>query len=235
MKWLWTILLMLGAVAHGQTVLLMHDVESDVDDNQGPGKRFYNGAMVTLGMMAGPGENDSIRINYGKSFEIGYGVLGRVNLTRFFGLGAYGQLQYRQYSIKQETPKVFSNSLLHDRERLWMGGTTVGVFTRWSFLKRGDDHGLYIDIGGSVGYNFWMRHVYRDQLDPAFSSVKTNRVANSKLQYVNRLEYHGEVRLGFKALFIGGRYRASDHFRSYQGNLYPELPRITVFLGGNFL
>lgn len=220
--------LLISSLGFGQPVLLMHDVKNDKDSDYGPGKTRYGGGMLNYGLIAGPSENDSLNIQYGRSFQLGYGYFYRYQAARFISFGYSTIVNLRSYRIDQKQPKIFASGVSHEKENFYNIDFNVAPFMRLNLSgKRGNHHGVYIDLSAYGSYNFITRHVYRSTAPFPFPNESV-KVVNRNLRYINRLEYGGIARFGYRNIILYGQYRLSNHFKSFENNTYPELPRLIV-------
>ena len=220
--------LLISSIGIGQPVLLMHDVQSDKDNDFGPGKARYGGGMLTYGLVVGPSESDSVNIDYGRSFQLGYGYYYRYQVARFLSFGYSSMVNLRSYRIDQKQPKIFASTVSHEKEKFYNIDLNLAPFVRFNLSgKRGNHHGLYVDLSAYGSYNFITRHVYRSIAPYPFPN-ESIKVVNRNLRYINRFEYGGIARIGYRNLIFYGQYRLSNHFKSFENNLFPELPRLIV-------
>ncbi len=224
------ILLCLPGLLFAQTVLLMHNVDEDEDTDMGPGKLSHAGGVFGAGFLTGPTINDSVQINFGKSFQLQYGGYSKIQPTKFFGLGIESIFGFNQYSIKQTDNKVFANSFKYKREKFWALDYTISPFIRLTYtLKRGDSHGVYTDFAFWGSYQFITRRTYRVN-DTNLPDNNSTKVFERKLKYINKLQFGPEFRFGIGGITLYAKYRLSNHFKEHDGYRYPELPRFAFGL-----
>jgi hypothetical protein len=87
--------------------------------------------------------------------------------------------------------------------------------------------GLYSD------FQLFRRHVYFDNIDPAFGYGK-HRTSLGRINWMNYINYGAEARIGVNFFYIFGKYRLSDMLKQLTSFPYPELPRFTVGFGFEF-
>ena len=226
MKQLLIISLFFTCSVAAQNVILMHDVNDDVDSEMGPGKKMYVGGTFSYGIPIGDLSSNYNPINMGKSFRLGYGVINKWQPTRILGFGYLFDYNLTRFDISQKAGADWGYDNDFEWERFWTVDVNLDAFIRINFVKRGDHHGIYLDLAGYVGYDFISRYSYRQDVQSPNS--KSYKVVERELKYINRLDYGPSVRFGLSFLSIYARYRMSDMFKTDFQETFPELPRLMV-------
>ncbi len=225
MKSLFTILLLLIAFwSYGQTVVVSEDVdELHEDTDYGMNRKHFTHVFIGLHFMAGPPENASADIRYGRSRSFEYGYRYKRRLSNTFSFGS--EIISRRYAfhIKQSEQKLVPDNVIKDREKLVFVDVGLGVYKRINFGQRGNYIGRFMDAGAYASWIFHSRHVYFLEEDGV-----NIRVRKSGISYPAAFDYGVTARLGFNNWVLKGSYRMSDLFRGSAG--LPELPRYTIGL-----
>lgn len=212
-----------------QTVLLMHDVNKDVDTEEGPGKIHHQSGYLGFGAFVGPSENDSLGLHKNGSININYGYYSKWQPTRFFALGMLSGFDLNVYRLSQNNKKAYIVPFQVQKEHFWQLNYGIQPFMRLNYaIKRGDHHGIYTDFGAYFAYSVLSRHSYRVK---DASTSESSKVISRRLDYVNRLQYGAVFKIGIRGLTLYGKYRLNDLFKENDDGFNPpDLPKFTVGL-----
>ena len=217
-------LLLFGGSAFGQTVLIGHDVEKDLSEpSAGYNRDYYLGSIWGGGLIFGPSETDSASINMGRSYQLHFGTRQKFQFGAFYALGSDFTFDFRSYSIRQDSLKRFPNAFINDKERLNLLDARYELYNRFNFLKRGDHMGLYLDLGGYIGYTFYSRHITWNEYDLNGDKFKSKNVVRS-LDYIRRFNYGLVGRIGYNFITFYFQYRLADLFRDDATYGFSDLP-----------
>jgi hypothetical protein len=193
---------------------------------RGPNKDHYGHLYFGYGFLFGDSDTDSAQIKNWTSSSFTLGWLTKYRIRPWYELGFDVTYYYSSFHIKQDSFKIVPNSQLHKREKIVFNNLQVVPFQRFKFKNKNHSAGIFVDIGGHVGWNYRIKHqtVERNQA-PGAGRTKT---VNQKLGYTSHFTYGALARIGFNRFVLYGRYRFSDLFNGTR-NL-PELPRFDVGL-----
>lgn len=213
-----------------QSVVLKQEVDADsIPKKFGQNRKNYFHSYIGLGWVMGSSAGDSLGINYGKSFEFTFGWRYKLRLNNTFSLGGDLALNWRSFSILQDSSKNFPTTpvVIYEKERLACRNLVGSVYLRINYGKRGNAIGRFIDLIGFAEYNYDPQHItdFKNIKGNSFGAGKTRQI-NSDLVYLNAINYGATVRAGFNVFALYFSYRISDLFKpSYK---FTELPRITA-------
>ena len=190
------------------------------------GKNFVY-IYFDIGLIVGSPEGDGSDILYGNStnFAAGFRYFNRIN--KFYRIGFDIGHDGYSYSLKQDSSKILPNNQINNTERITLNNLNISFVNRFSFGKKNNRMGTYIDIGGFAGWTHTSINytLNKHQIVNAANASKT-QVYNRALVFVN--DYHYGVMAGFGKNYFRfyAKYRLSDNFKSQY--IYAELPRITI-------
>lgn len=217
----------ISQVAYTQTVVFEEQVDTNPDySSTGPNKKNFVHLFIGFGCIVGPSENVGANIKYGQSadFEIGYRYKRKI--SNFYAWGVEMQYHGNGYVLKQDSAKILPNSILHKKEIFRFYNIGAGIYNRINIGKRGNIIGNYMDVGANVEFPFSIVHDIKND-GPNGTIVRT---LTTHLDYVNKFNYYGFLRLGSNRFSVKTSYRFSDLFKKTEANDFPELPRFTVSL-----
>lgn len=223
------LLLICSGPAMAQDVLLEQDVNKDtIIPRKGPNYRHYTHLYMGYGAVVGNGATGA-ELKTGNSGQFVFGSRYKLKLTNFYALGLDFSYNVTGYAIKQSNLKILPNKSLHDKENINLNCLSLGFYNRFNFGKRGNSIGNFLDIGAYGDWVFAANHEYVDNYSTANSVyAKKTKVKNTRLQYVNSINYGLNARIGLGRYIAFGQYRLSDLFES--SYLYPELPKLIIGL-----
>lgn len=211
---------------NAQEVLLHEDVTTDtIKPIFGPNYRHFLHSFFGYGVILGGTEGGGTAIRYGSSTDINLGVRYKYKVNKFFSLGAEAYYRAAIYSIRQDTLKIFPDTVMNNRERLTFHNISFGSYLRFNLeKKRGNRVGNFIDLGGYGEWTFRLNQFTRNKL-PDGRLIRSNITG---LDYYKTFNYGVQARLGFNRWIIFSSWRFSDYF--YPSKNLPELPRLTLGL-----
>ena len=137
-----------------------------------------------------------------------------------------------QFNLKQLDTKEVPTTEIHDKEKIKLHGLGATFYNRFNFGKRGNIIGKYLDIGGFLNYTINSIHYTKDNISDSedlFNSdthAKVKVVKNSRLDYIQPIQYGVYCRAGIDWFALKFTYRFSDVFKDdYNWN---ELPGIYI-------
>ncbi len=232
------IFLLLGLPAIAQTELMSVDLGRDTieaEDNTGPNRRFYVQNFVMGGLSIDQPEGD-VKLRPLGGSAVAFGIRYKLKLTGLLALGAEISYQYNGYRINQDTQYLWPDSVFYPdagavsnrRERIGFGNLQGGAFLRVNFdPKRGDNLGVFMDLGGWGGYNILSQYIAKKE-----TSLGKREIKYSGLNDIERLHYGVMGRLGYNKVSVGAQYRLTDWFD--EATDYPLLPRLLATLEVGF-
>ncbi len=200
----------------------------------GPKNMHYAHAYFNFLFALPPEEGTDADIFFGKSHSVSYGIRYRFKIAGFFALGAGINYTYYAWHFKQYDAKKIPSSTIYDKEKLKINALGADVFIRFMFGKnKKSPVGNYADIGAYGDWDFYDSRQYTNfvnQTNP--DGYKTNTGINSKLNYLTKINYGPELRLGYGKTVLFAKYRISDLFTpEYKEIISPtELPRLMIGL-----
>lgn len=220
--------LMVGQVM-AQDVLLTQDVEKDtIVEDWGPNRKAFDYTYLHFGFIVGDGDSAGIETRLGHSYEWGFGWRHKTRINNLYSIGYGFAVTNRVYNIKQDSGKVFPNTVLHEKERFSNWNLNVQLYNRFNIGRRGNVVGNYIDLGVYGEWAFSNRHkVYNDLGSNNSANAGAEKTVYRDLDYPSPIKYGVEGRIGFGKLVFYGRYRISDLFQS-DFKQYPDPSRIVA-------
>lgn len=185
-------------------------------------------------------DNDSIRAKSGSfTFHAGYTIFHRI--TNKVRIGYNIDYAYDSFGIRQDSAKnLLSLGYENDKQRLAFSQLKLGPALRFNIGKTGNKIGKYIETGGFFGHTFASSIWTKNKVDPTLNNG--GEILESKLKkldYLNRLSYGLNLRVGLNTVNLWFQYRLSSIFvpsdNIYNGNVLPELPRLSLGIGFSFL
>lgn len=234
MKKTWVISLLILFAANiaiqAQTVLL--EVEREEEDSLevkgGPNTKNYTHLYFGSGLVLGEAPSNAPLI-YGLSHLITYGIRYKRKVGNVYAIGCGLNFNSTGYFFKQNQSKRFPDSALLKKEKFRLLGTELEVYNRFNFDPgRGNYMGYFLDIGGSIRWNFSNSYVTK-RVNSSGELVKS---ITRRLSYFEPFQYFLQTRVGFNRFILFGTYRISDLFKpSYN---YPSLPPYVIGLEVGF-
>jgi hypothetical protein len=141
-------------------------------------------------------KNDDLHVIPAKSHTFSAGYRWNHRVYRIFSMGFTGSYLYEVFALKQETGKIFPNSILHQREKVQKHSMATEIYSRVTLKKEYDQLGVYLDIGAYGSLSLATRHKMHDKNnDPAYLG-STRDVTLKKLDYIEPFNYGVLFRLG---------------------------------------
>ncbi len=213
-----------------QSVLLDEEVKDEPNtDTFGPNQKKFAHFYIGYGIPVGPSESDSVAIVTVRSYEYVFGYRFKYRVSQFYSFGFDLNFNSKIFTIKQDSFKLFPNSIIHDREKLQLRNAGLTIYNRFNYGKRGNKIGNYIDLGAYLDWTPNPTYITYDEYSIVNSVGASNtRQYHKGLIYLNPINYGLIGRIGFGKFALCGSYRLSDMF--YKQYIYTELPRIIVGL-----
>ncbi len=197
----------------------------------GANKTHYVHAYFNFMFATPPDEGNDADIFYGKSHSVSYGVRYRFKIADFFAIGAGLNYTYYAWHFKQTDTKRIPTSVIYDKEKLKINTLGADVFLRFNFGKRNNTVGNYLDLGGYGDWDFYDSREFTNYVNlTSPDGYSTNTGINSKLNYLNKINYGAEIRAGYGKVVLFTKYRLSNLFTNEYKNTVSstELPRLTI-------
>ncbi|MCF6185158.1 MAG: PorT family protein [Bacteroidales bacterium] len=225
------LILLTGNFAFGQTKDTTSIKKTHNKEVFGANKAHYVYAYFNFMFATPPDEGTDADIFYGKSHSVSYGVRYRFKIADFFAVGVGLNYTYYAWHFKQNDSKKIPTSNIYDKEKLKINTLGTDVFLRFNFGKRSNTVGNYIDLGGYGDWDFYDSRVFTNFVNNTNpDGFSTSTGINSNLNYLNKINYGAEVRIGYGKIVLFTKYRLSDIFtkRYKEAISSTELPRLSV-------
>ncbi|MCF6366003.1 MAG: PorT family protein [Bacteroidales bacterium] len=211
------------------------------DDNKnksekkfGANNTHYVHSYLNIGFMMPLTEGEGADILYGKSHTFTYGARYKFKIADFFALGTGINYTYKVWHLSQVDTKVVPGDMMYDKEKIRTNNLGGDVFIRFNIGKRDNTIGNYIDLGAYGEYAYAIsREVTinaNDPNNPLGSEYIT--VTYFHLNYLEKLNYGLQARLGYGKFVLFGKYRMSnlftDNFKTAIST--SEFPRLIIGL-----
>ena len=134
--------------------------------------------------------------------------------------------------MDQVASKLVPDNSIYDKEKIMSNNLGGDIFMRFNIGKRTTKVGNYIDLGG---YGDWAYRTSRevtvdavDPNDPIGSEYSTS--TNFRLNYLEKINYGLQARIGYGKFVLFGKYRLSDMFTDeFKTAVSPtDLPRLIM-------
>jgi hypothetical protein len=207
--------------------LIEENVPEKLEEPQkGPNQKKFLQGFIGYGLILGGSEGKGGSIIYGNSGGWHFGIRQKRKISNFYSLGYEISYNINTFSLKQDSTKLFPNSLLHEKEHLRTNELGIGIYNRFNFGKRGNYVGNFIDLGF---YGTWIvgaSHTYFDKYTVANNANASNTTTTNRgLIYISNFSYGPQARIGFNRFVLFANYRLSNLFNG-KITSYPELPRL---------
>ncbi len=204
----------------------------------GPDKAHYAHAFFNFLFATPPKEGNDADILFGKTHSVSAGARYRYKINDFFALGS--GLNYTNYAwhFKQIASKKIPVSTHYDKEKIKINTLEAEAFMR--IIIRQNAIGLtknYVDLGGFIAWDFYDSRKFSNFVNlPDPRGFGTYTGIQSKLNYLNKINYGLELRLGHKKIAVFVKYRLSDLFTDDYKVIVSktELPRLAAGLEISF-
>lgn len=200
----------------------------------GPNGTNFLHSHFSLGFMLPPSEGDGADILYGKSHTFTYGIRYKLRLADFFALGAGINYTYQAWHMDQNDTKVIPDTILKDKEKILTNNLGGDVYLRFNIGKRKNTVGNYIDLGAygewAYGSSWKVTNDQEDPNDPLGFEYTTGTAY--KLNFIEKINYGLQARIGYGKFVLFGKYRMSDIFtREFKDAVSDsEYPRLIIGL-----
>lgn len=214
-----TLLTSLSFASVAQSTMMEQDVNQDtIIEKRGPNRLYFTSSYISAGSILGKSTADSsIDMANGKSWEFKYGISFKIRANNFYSVVLNTDYSRQSFFYEPENKKIRYDKLI-------LNNYGIGVMNRFNFGKRGNRVGNYLEIGASGQYAFMTRKKILTENDS--TDYKNLKVSFSAPNFVNRLNYYGDVRLGFGHYVVFGRYLLSDILNDKAKGA--QLPALTV-------
>jgi hypothetical protein len=219
----------------GQTVLLNVDQNNEIPETKfGPNLKKFTHFYLRGGFLASADEPGA-EIIYGSSVNLSFGLRKKYKISPVYSLGFEIEYEYTDYKMKQETGKIFPDTVINNiSQRLDYSTFALGFFNRFNFdPSRGNFMGTYLDIGILGEYHYSINTISKNDLPDG----TRQKVVTGDLDYTNTMNAKIIARLGYSHIALYGSYRLADLF-DFEDPLimiapntptgYPDLPRVIV-------
>lgn len=221
---------LITASAQNITLIEENVPEKIEEPEKGPNQKKFLQGFIGFGLVLGNTEGEGGKIKYGNSSGWHFGIRQKRKISNFYSLGYEIFYNIITFSLKQDSTKLFPNSILHEKEHLRTNELGIGIYNRFNFGKRGNYIGNFIDLGF---YGTWVvdaSHSYFDKFTVVNNANASNTTTiNRGLIYISNFNYGPQVRIGFNRFVLFANYRLSNLFNG-KITSYPELPRFLVGL-----
>ncbi len=224
------LLLFIPASLYSQKILLDKDISKAYKKIQGPNTKSFGQVYLGTGFIFSglPDQEISIKTSGSRYFSFGYRQ--KFKVFNFYAMGFEIEYFASQFSLKQSIGKLIPNSEIHDKEKIKLHNAAITYYNRFNIGKRGNVIGKFIDIGGFLNYAFNVVHYTKDNIAASEDLFNTDAHAkvvvtkNSRLDYIQPIQYGVYCRVGIDWFALKLTYRFSDIFKDkYNWN---ELPRL---------
>lgn len=192
--------------------------ESFTPENYGSESNPYNRLLYSWGMNFNELDLKEIKPQGSNYFDMRY----QYNLKLYKGVYFVSGFGYswNAFNLLNENQSLYSDSIYHKKRKFRFQYITSNIGLRLQ-SHESPDESIYLEA--SIYGEALMRSVYVtwDEIDGMNHKAKL-----SKLDFINKYNYGGEIRIGFKNLSIFSKYRSSPLINNTLiGN---ELPRLTI-------
>ncbi len=207
--------------AKAQSVLMEQDVNQDtIIPEKGPNRKHFSSVYFSGGFILGPQAADtSIQMDGMKSWEMRFGFYNKFKVTNWYSMVL--DAAYHRQAFYTETESDITRY-----DKLIMNNVSAGFMNRINFGKRGDRVGNYLELGVSSDFAFMIRKKTYTTLDSDTDHFNSLKQTWNNPDYVNDLNYYGDVRLGFNHYVVYGRYRLSEIFN--EGAKGAQMPVVSA-------
>jgi hypothetical protein len=197
----------------------------------GPNRFYYQHSLLALGnyyYQKQPGMHTDGAVN----FTTG----GRLKLKIFSWESITYDFAYRldNFTINQkQTKRAPLNTGVHQRERVTVHNMTMAFCNRFSFGRRGNIMGFWIDMGVYGDWAFSKSNVYLDRYyDSNSSTAERYKVKTrlTRLKYIEPFNYGFTFRMGGDYGGVFANYRVNDLIKNASTTSYNDLPKLNIGL-----
>ncbi len=198
------VVLMLPETGQCQTVLMEQDVNADTTVPKfGRNRTHFVGSFVGAGIMLGQAEGDSsIGLRNGRSAAYSYGQYYKFKVSKSYSMLFSATYRYSRYEFELGDQQKYNRLILNE---------IMGEFVhRLNFGKRGNYIGNYVEAGFSGDYSVQNMIKIKTKNNDVDLPYQRKKEMIINLNYLQKFNYSGHVRLGFNKFVIGADYRLSD-------------------------
>ncbi len=178
--------------------------------NWGKNRTHFGHFHLGFGSSFNEQANTGLEIIPGSSNQTRFGYRYKLKVFEFYAMGLDGAYNYNRYKIKQSNDNIFPDALRHKKEIFAGHNLELAYYNRFSFQRRGDHIGKYLDLGLWGSWGFGEKHVYKDEfIDPFLGATKSKTILRD-LNYVNNLNWGVKASIGLNRIVFYGSYRFSD-------------------------
>jgi hypothetical protein len=186
------------------------------DDSASSSAHKMQDAFVGGGFVLGP-TSASDQVIYGQSREFIVGFGYGYKFAKWNGLGIDIYYKSTGFFLKQDSNKIFPNTILHNSEKVSFDNFGGLVFDRFYFGK------IYFDGGFYYDWAFYTKHITWDNNTANGSGGSSTKTTDRQLSFDSPTNYGLTFRFGsVKGISFYFNYRLSKVFTS--SVTYPELP-----------
>jgi hypothetical protein len=188
-----------------QSTMMEQDANQDtIIEKRGPNRLYFTSSYISLGsILVNSTSDSSIEMATGKSWEFKYGVSFKIRANNFYSVVLNTDYSRQAFHYEPQDENDRYNKLI-------LNNFGLGIMNRFNFGKRGNRVGNYLELGASGQYGFMVRKKVLTENDDKDLDYKSLKSTYNSPNYVNRLNYYGDVRLGFGHYIVFGRYLLSD-------------------------
>lgn len=207
---------------------------SDVktDDNFGPNKTYFVHSYMNLGFVTPPNSGNDVDFIYGKSHSFSYGIKYKYKIINIFSIGLGVNYNYQSWHLKQNSTKLIPNNVLYDKEKISINNIGAEFFLRFNYGVRKNTLGNYFDIAPYFEYAFNTKRkiTIKSEEQDNILGEKYLTQTNVNLNYIQKINYGMQIKLGFERVALFAKYRFSDIFTNdFKKNVSTtELARLIV-------
>ncbi len=207
------------------------NIHVDVDTTRtiptyGENRRWF--INQTYGLYTRFGPNETGAKTLGRSIMFDYGINTKLKLWSWDALCLNVNVGQERWAMAQDSQKIVPDTLLHKTERFQFNRLQGEFYNRINLDRhRGNIIGTYLEFGVYGNWMYHNLHITRDSSDATTTTgPKLLKVRETKLPYINPLQYGFVARFGSEYFALSATWRVSDYFKSNETFAYPELPRL---------
>jgi hypothetical protein len=201
-----------------QNVLLEQDVNKDtIIPKKGANRKYHTSIFIGAGSIFGKANADSsIPMQNFKSWEFRCGTVSKIRLTNWYSLVLNTSYSRQAFFLSPDSSDIRYNKMI-------LNNVGLSVLNRFNYGKRGNSVGKYIEIGASVQHSFMVRQKFLIMNSDDNPTYKSTKYTLSSPNFINRLNYYADLRIGFKQYVLFGRYLLTDILDKQPTGQYPAI------------
>jgi len=218
-----------------QNVVINEDVNYYDNENLwGPNYLHYGYFYLGADFAAGITDGERPELNYfftnGKTFGYRY----KLKVAKFYAVGLDFSCHVFDYQLKSDANEIFVIPPTYetDKELLRYNGLTAEFFNRFSFGRRGNVIGKFLDIGVYGSYFGRVAHIrWAGKDDVNLLEAESIKIKYLNPEYMEKTQYGLKARLGYNQFVITASYRLSDLITPTLSDVMPNdvgLPRLNI-------